>query len=206
MKDHYKILGVAPTDTKEKIQEIYRNISKNYRAGIKSELKSFSEAKMKQIIAAYNILNDDAQRRDYDAQPQFQVRRTSQKLVAVQPKKPKDEKKPFKWGLPIMDIILMPFKKADAPQADQTPEEKAQMHFTLGVSMAEDKENYERAKNEFLLAMKFIPDFREACYNAGLLAYRQGHYDEALDIFKKTLQIESRDLHAKKMLELLDDK
>ncbi len=208
MKDYYRMLGVAPVDTKDKIQEVYRNLSKKYRGGIKAELKSYSEDMMKQTIVAYNILNDDNKRKDYDAQPQFQVRKTSSRMLAVTAKKgsPKDDKKPFQWGIPIMDILLMPFRKTDSPKEEQTPEEKAMMHFTLGVSMSEDKDHFEQAKGEFLKALKFVPEFREAIYNAGLMAYRLGSYDESVELFKKVQAVESRDIHAKKMLELLDEK
>jgi len=207
MKDYYRIIGVAPVDSKEKIQEVYRNISKNYRGGIKAELKSYTEDKMKQIIAAYNVLNDDQKRKDYDAQPQFQVRKSSSKLVSVAKKKEeKDEKKPFRWGIPIMEIIMMPFRNPEAAQKDQTPEEKANMHFTLGISMSEDKTLLEQSKNEFMKALKFIPDFKEAEYNIGIMSYKMGSYSEALEHFKKVNSIDPRDLHAKKMIELLDEK
>jgi DnaJ-class molecular chaperone len=208
MKDYYRMLGVAPVDTKEKIQSVYREVSKGYRGGIKAELKSKTDDMMKQTITAYNILNDDQKRKDYDAQPQFQVRRTSAKMLAATGKKapPKEDKKSFQWGIPIMDILMMPFKKADSPKEDQSPEEKAMMHFTLGVSMSDDKEHFEQAKGEFLKALKYVPDFRESLYNGGLMAYRIGSYDEAIELFKSVLNVESRDIHAKKMLELLDNK
>jgi len=38
------------------------------------------------------------------------------------------------------------------------------------------------------------------------MAYRLGSYDESVELFKKVQAVESRDIHAKKMLELLDEK
>lgn len=205
MKDPYKILGVAPTDSKEKIQEVYRNLSRGYRGGIKAELKSTTEDKMKQLINAFNTLNDDNKRKDYDAQPHLQVRKTCPKLIAATGKKSsKEEKKPFKWGIPIMDIIMMPFKGEQAEKKEETPEEKAQMHFTVGISMSEDKTLYEQAKKEFNLSLKFMPDIKESYYNLGLICYRMGQFDEAYKHFKKVHEIDSKDPHAKKMIEILE--
>ncbi|MDQ7823565.1 MAG: DnaJ domain-containing protein [Candidatus Eremiobacteraeota bacterium] len=206
MKDYYKTLGVAPTDSREKVQEVYRNISKKYRGAIKAELRDMSDRDMKLVIEAYNVINDEGKRKDYDAQPQFQVRKSAQKLIAASGKKDKDsdEKKPFKWGIPLMDIIMMSFRQGQGEKRNETPEEKAQMHFTQGVLMADDKSLYEQARNEFTFSLKFVPEFREAIYNVGLMNYKMGNFQEALNQFRKCLELESRDLHAKKMIELLE--
>ena len=81
MKDHYRVLGVPPTAYQKRIQTEYRNISKKFRGGLRSELKSHSSTNMKQLVTSYTILNDENKRKEYDAQPQFQIRKSSPKLV-----------------------------------------------------------------------------------------------------------------------------
>ncbi len=103
-----------------------------------------------------------------------------------------------------MEIIMMPFKGEQTEKKNETPEEKAQMHFTTGIAMSDDKNLFDQAKKEFEIVLKFVPDIKEAHYNAGIMAYRLGQFDEALQHFKKVQEIDSRDTHAKKMIEILE--
>ena len=203
MKDYYRILGVAPTNSKEKIQEVYRNISKNFRGGVIAELKPMSDAEMKQIVTSYNILNDDNKRKEYDSQPHFLFRKNAKSMEAGS-KKPGDEKKEFKWEMSLMDILLMPFKSKEEPKKEQSAEERAQMKFTLGISMADDQTQHEKVKEEFAESLKLVPEFKEARYNMGLICYKMGSYPEAITHFRKLLFLDSKDQQAKKMIELLE--
>ena len=196
MKDYYKVLGSCPTSTKEKIQENYRNLSKRFR--------EMSDKEQREIIAALKVLENDDQRKEYDAQPQFQIRKTSPKLANVGPKKQSAEKQPFKWGIPLMEILLMPFKGEKEEKEEQTNEEKANFHFSNGVLMAENVTQLPAAKTEFESIVKLVTGVREAHYNLGLVLYRLGRYSEAVKQFKQCLEIESKDNHAKKMIALLE--
>lgn len=195
MRDYYKVLRAIPTDTKEKIQETYRSISRRFR--------EMPEREQRTIIAAYNVLVDDEKRKAYDAQPQFQIRKNSQKLANAGTKKKEGGKVPFRWGIPLMEILLMPFKGEQEDKNEQTSEEKANFHFTQGVLMAEDVKMLKSAKIEFESAINLVVGIREAHYNLGLVCYRMGKYSEALEQFNKCLEIESKDNHAKKMITLL---
>ncbi len=196
MKDYYKVLGAAPIDTKEKIQETYRNTSRRFR--------EMSENAQRITIAAYNVLSDDDKRKEYDSQPQFLIRKNSQRLANAGVKKKEGEKVPFRWGIPLMEILLMPFKGDKDDKKEQTNEEQANIHFTQGVLMAEDPKMLKQAKIEFESATKLVEGIREAYYNLALVCYRLGKYDEALANFKKCLEIESKDNHARKMISLLE--
>ncbi len=197
MKDYYKILGATPLDTKEKIQETYRSVSRH--------LRDMPEKEQRNIIAAFNLLSDEDKRKEYDSQPQFQIRKSSPTLANVGTKKKESEKVPFRWGIPIMEILLMPFKGENKQdQNEPGAEEKTNIHFTQGVLMAEDPKMVTQAKGEFESVVSLMPTLREGLYNLGLVNYRLGKYAEALNNFKKCIEIESKDNHARKMVLLLE--
>lgn len=197
MKDYYKVLGATPLDSRTKIQEIYRNQSRRF--------KERTEKDMKLILEAFNTLNDDDKRKEYDAQSQFQIKKNSPGLTAAVPKKKSEGKKPFRWGIPLMEIIMMPFKGDLEEKKEESSEEKAQVHFTQGVLMAEDSKMLNQAVKEFQETLQLVPGVREAQYNMGIVYYRAGKYREALSCFQKCVEMESRDHLAKKMVELLSD-
>jgi DnaJ-class molecular chaperone len=75
-RDFYKVLGVAPTATQDEIRKAYRMLSKKYHPDLNPDLKIYSDEKMKELVEAYNVLNDPDARKEYDKQPQFQVRKS----------------------------------------------------------------------------------------------------------------------------------
>ena len=196
MRDYYKVLNAVPTDAKEKIQETYRSISRRFR--------EMPENEQRTTIAAYNVLIDDDKRKEYDSQPQFAIRKNCPKLASAGTKKKEGDRVPFRWGIPLIEIILMPFKGDKEDKKEQTNEEKANFHFTQGVLMAEDIKMLKSAKTEFESVITSVPGIREAHYNLGLVFYRMGKFSDALGQFKKCLEIESKDNHAKKMITLLE--
>lgn len=198
MKDYYQILGATPLDPKEKIQEHYRSISKNFR--------NMSEQDQRATIKALNNLIDEDKRKEYDEQPQFSIKKSSARLATATVKKKETEKVPFRWGVPIMEILLMPFKGEKYNNATQEPgtEEKANIHFTQGVLMAEDPKMLGQARTEFEAVISLMPDLKEGIYNLGIVLYRMGRFREAVAKFKECLQLDQRDPFAKKMISLLE--
>ena len=64
-KDLYAILGVLPDAEPEVIRAVYLALAKKYHPD--SSGSAESEEKFKEINAAYEILSDPEQRREYDA-------------------------------------------------------------------------------------------------------------------------------------------
>ncbi|MGD9580904.1 MAG: J domain-containing protein, partial [Vampirovibrionia bacterium] len=64
-KDHYKILGIAPTATEKEIKSAYRSLARKYHPDVNQGNKEY-EAKFKEVTEAYSILSDDKQRYLYD--------------------------------------------------------------------------------------------------------------------------------------------
>jgi molecular chaperone DnaJ len=61
-KDYYQTLGVAPTATDKELTRAYRKLAKQYHP----DANPASEDKFKEISAAYDVLGDEAKRKEYD--------------------------------------------------------------------------------------------------------------------------------------------
>jgi molecular chaperone DnaJ len=61
-KDYYKTLGVSSTATDKELTKAYRKLAKQYHP----DTNPGSEDKFKDISAAYDVLGDEAKRKEYD--------------------------------------------------------------------------------------------------------------------------------------------
>ena len=61
-KDYYKVLGVADTATAKEIGRAYRKLAKQYHP----DANPGSEERFKEVSAAYDVLGDEAKRKEYD--------------------------------------------------------------------------------------------------------------------------------------------
>ncbi|MDQ1356801.1 MAG: molecular chaperone DnaJ [Acidimicrobiaceae bacterium] len=61
-KDYYKVLGVSDTATDKEITRAYRKLAKQYHP----DANPGSEDRFKEISAAYDVLGDEARRKEYD--------------------------------------------------------------------------------------------------------------------------------------------
>ena len=61
-KDYYKVLGVPATATDKEITRAYRKLAKQYHP----DANPGSEDRFKEISAAYDVLGDEKQRKEYD--------------------------------------------------------------------------------------------------------------------------------------------
>jgi len=207
-RDYYMVLGVAPTAQPDEIKKAYRMLSKKYHPDLNPDMKTVSDEKMKELVEAYNMLNDSQKRKTYDKQPQFQAKRFAKSSARPKPDKAAFTKKPQYTKEPsLLERLLSPFLKKDAageagPGFDP---KQADVHFTLGLSMAESETFYDQAKGEFKLTLKLDPKHKEAAYNHALMCYKLGEFEEARISFQKCLQLDPDDQMARKMLTLLHD-
>lgn len=208
-KDYYKILHVPPVATSDQIKKAYRSLSKQYHPDLNPDMRIFSDEKMKELVEAYSVLNNHDKRAEYDGQLQFQIRK-SRKFgkslmkadISAYTKKPTYQKESS-----LLERFFSPFLKKSEAQKGAIKEDskQADVHFTLGLSMAENPAFFEQAANEFNLAYKFYPNFPEALYNLGVMQYKSGNFEEAVVAFQKVLAINKDDNLAYTMINLLRD-
>ncbi|MEW6282379.1 MAG: DnaJ domain-containing protein [Candidatus Eremiobacterota bacterium] len=205
-RDFYLVLGIPPVSQPDEIKKAYRNLSKKYHPDLNPDMKTVSDEKMKELVEAYNTLNDVQKRKSYDAQPQFQVRRFA-KGAARKIDKSAFSKKPEKpqSKSPVLRLLSKLFTKGGDDGAGKPDPKQADVHFMLGLSMSDNESFLPQAKSEFQLAIKYDASHKEANYNLALMCYKLGQFEEARVQFQKVLQVEPNDQYARKMIQLLQD-
>lgn len=64
--NHYETLGVKKTATPEEIKDAYKSLVKKYHPDVYPGDKAIAEKKIKEINAAYDVLSDPEQKKEYD--------------------------------------------------------------------------------------------------------------------------------------------
>ncbi|MFA5506137.1 MAG: DnaJ domain-containing protein [Vulcanimicrobiota bacterium] len=200
-RDHYLVLNVKPISTADEIRKAYRELSKKYHPDLNPGKKAASDDKMKELVAAYSVLNDKGKRKEYDNQPVFQLRR-----FAKGREKPKkgdwSKKKPQKQS--FLKKMMSFFAKGEAGKSGPDPKQ-ADVHFMLGLSMSETEQFLPQAKEEFKKALEYDKSHMEATYNLAVTCYRIGEFDEARFGLQDVLKLNANDQHAKHLLRMLHE-
>lgn len=201
-RDHYMVLNVKPISSPDEIRKAYRELSKKYHPDLNPGKKAASDDRMKELVAAYSVLNDKEKRKEYDAQAQFQYRRFSKN-------REKPDKKDFTKHKPKQQGFLRKFfgffSKSDGKGKGGPDPKQADVHFMLGLSMSETENFLMQAKAEFTKALEYDSTHLEATYNLALTAYKIGEFDEARFGLQDVLKLSNNDQQAKHLLRLLHD-
>ncbi len=206
-RDFYFVLGVAPVAPPEEIKKAYRMLSKKYHPDLNPTMKASSDEKMKELVEAYNVLSDTAKRKTYDKQPCFQIKRFAKSSARNNIDKAAFSQKPKVKEPSLLEKVIAVFTKKKEDQSAEVGQDpkQADVHFTLGLSMAESESFYEQAKSEFKLALKFDVKHKEACYNHALMCYKLGDFDEARVSLKKYIQLDPNDQNGRVFLGMLQE-
>lgn len=200
-RDHYLVLSIKPISSADEIRKAYRELSKKYHPDLNPGMKAASDDKMKELVAAYSVLNDKEKRKEYDNQPVFQLRR-----FAKGREKPKKgdfgKKKPKKQS--FISKMLGFFKGKEGGKSGPDPKQ-ADVHFMLGLSMSETEQFLPQAKEEFKKALEYDKTHMEATYNLAVTSYKIGEFDEARFGLQDVLKLNPNDQHAKHLLRMLHE-
>src|SRR5207249_3184415 len=112
-------------------RKAYRMLSKKYHPDLNPDLRVISEEKMKELVEAYNVLNDAVKRKEYERQPQFQARRFVKDAYSKRPDQSQFTKKPqYKKEPSLLERILSPFLKSKAAdEVSHYDPKQADVHF-----------------------------------------------------------------------------
>lgn len=202
-RDYYLVLNVNPIASADEIRKAYRELSKKFHPDLNPGNKAVSDEKMKELVAAYSVVNNKDKRKQYDAQPQFQYRRFSKSREKPGKKAFSSKAKPKKQS--FFGKLIGFMRKGEGGGAGGPDPKQADVHFMLGLSMSETESFLEQAKAEFARALEYDSSHLEATYNLALTAYRMGEFDEARFGFQDVLKLKSDDQYAKHMLKLLHE-
>lgn len=76
--DHYKVLGLQRSATKEEIKEAFRRLALKYHPDKHSQateaVRDDATIRFKQLSEAYEVLSDDRKRADYNIRSSYQNR------------------------------------------------------------------------------------------------------------------------------------
>src|SRR6266545_316321 len=64
-KDYYKVLGVSDTASQKEVTRTYRKLARQFHPDTNPGDKA-AEERFKEISAAYDVIGDEARRKEYD--------------------------------------------------------------------------------------------------------------------------------------------
>ena len=94
--------------------------------------------------------------------------------------------------VPVVFLLLIPALTAASAEAQVTPARTAtaSSYVDRGHTWAK-KGEWDRAVDDFNLALDFNPDYADAYYNRGVARSKQGEFDLALKDFDRAIQLQA---------------
>ncbi len=182
--------------SRDTIKKAYRDLAKQYHPDLNPENPHLAQGRMKDLTEAYDVVNDPDQRREYDGQPQFQLRVPSEFQRTPPGGSGSRNRRSSLW-----DKLRLLFARPSDRKRGAADRSDFHMHFSAGVTCAQfpGGKLLGQAEVDFSRAVELKPDSHDAAYDLGLVYYWQGKYREALTRFKSLAD----DANARRMCELL---
>jgi DnaJ-class molecular chaperone len=97
MKNYYQVLGIDRAAGQEEIKRAFRRMASLYHPDHNPQAPKEAEEKFKEMNQAYEVLSDEARRRQYDRLILIQQRRPQRREVTM--------KEFLNWGFTGTDIL-----------------------------------------------------------------------------------------------------
>ena len=175
-KNYYEIFKIYPPIDLNQLQDTYKQLIFEHHPDRNPTRQEWAIEKTMEIVEAYNVLADPEKRDTYNFQVRTDIRRETGEMFGI------------KRGL----LKIMKTKE----------ESEAEEHFQKGITLFEDKENWNQAQHEWVTCVKLVPGFVNAHYNLGVLYGYQGNFKDAVACFERAIKYNPAEYEAKKTLSL----
>jgi len=173
-KNYYEIFKLYPPIDLSQLQDTYKQLIFENHPDRNPSRQDWAIEQTMEIVEAYNVLSDPEKREIYNFQVRNDIRKEIGELIGV------------KKGL----LKVMKSKE----------ENEAEDHFKKGVAFFNDKDNWNQAQHEWVLALKLIPGFVNCHFNLGVLFGYQGNFKDAISCFERAVKYNPGDYEIKKTL------
>lgn len=175
-KNYYEIFKLYPPIDLTQLQEVYKELIFQYHPDRNPTQTDWAIDKTMEIVEGYNVLSDPQKREIYNFQIRNDIRKEIGEILGI------------KKGL----LKLMKSKE----------ELEAESHFRKAVSFFEEKDNWNQAQHEWVLALKIAPGFINSHFNLGILFGYQGNFKDSVSCFERALKYNPNDYEAKKTMSM----
>lgn len=202
MRDHYLVLGLAPTANEAMIRGAYERLSREYHPDYGTLPKEEAKQKLAELERAYETLTTRSSKQDYDASPIFKLRSPesvknaySETLRMGKVKLPEKKRNDLSWRTLLITLGVIKEVKRDPVKANRS--------MVIALSLGKQAESCQECKSLLLQAAEADPQLFEAHYDLAVICYRLGEYDEARRHLQDALKLRPEDKLSKKFLSLL---
>jgi DnaJ-class molecular chaperone len=173
-QNYYEIFKLYPPIDPNQLQDTYKQLIFEHHPDRNPTRQEWAIERTMEIVEAYNVLSDPEKREIYNFQVRNDIRREPGEMFGV------------KKGL----LKMMKSKE----------ETEAEVHFKNGMGFFENRDSWNQAQHEWVLAIKLIPGFVNAHFNLGVLYGYQGNFKDAITCFERVTKYNPGDYEAKKTL------
>ncbi len=186
--DHYQILDVSSSASKEEIKKSYFQLARRYHPDIfGQELPSDVREKVDEVFAAitkaYHTLSDEAKRQAYDSKRQTIPREDKKNMSEQAEIKFRQGKTLYDRGMYEDSVILL-------EEATRLMPEKANYVLLLALSESKIPAFHKKAEQHFLRSIKLDSWNPEGRVGLGLLYKKEGLEVKSRKQFERALRVD----------------
>ncbi len=186
--DHYQILDVSSSSSKDEIKKSYFQLARRYHPDIfgqelSSDVREKIDAVFAAITKAYHTLSDEAKRQAYDSKRQTISREDRKNMSKQAERKFRQGKTLYDRGMYEDSVILL-------EEAVRLMPEKANYVLLLALSESKIPALRKRAEKNFLRSIKLESWNPEGYIGLGLLYKKEGLEVKSRKQFERALRVD----------------